>query len=111
MGRQSRAGGVLKSSLGFSGKAGREASNWVMWARSASLQRLRFTIFLDFLIRITGSVPSLPENMLVLDIAGRKWSGALSIEQAWQGVGEGDEEREDINFHEGGVQGLCLHQR
>ena len=54
---------------------------------------------------------SLPENMLVLDIAGRKWSGALSIEQAWQGVGEGDEEREDINFHEGGVQGLCLHQR
>ena len=29
-GRQSRAGGVLKSSLGFSGKEGREASNWVM---------------------------------------------------------------------------------
>ena len=114
----------IKNGAAVSGRGGPEVLPWLFWEDRQGGEQLghvgkkckptrikRFTIFLDILFRIIGSVPSLPENMLVLDIAGRKWSGALSIEQAWQGVGEGDEEREDINFHEGGVQGLCLHQR
>lgn len=54
---------------------------------------------------------SLPEDVLVLYIARRQWGRALSIEQAWQGVGERDEEGEDIDLHQGRVHGLCLHQR
>ena len=53
----------------------------------------------------------LPENMLVLDIARGQWGRALSIEEAGQGVGEGDEEGEDVHLHEGGVHWLRLHQR
>ena len=45
----------------------------------------------------------LPENVLVLDIARGQWGRALSIEQAGQGVGEGDEEGEDVDLHQGGV--------
>jgi len=57
------------------------------------------------------SKKSKPEDVLVLYIARRQWGRALSIEQAWQGVGERDEEGEDIDFHQGRVHGLCLHQR
>ena len=53
----------------------------------------------------------LPENVLVLDIARGQWGRALSIEQAWQGVGERDEEGEDVDLHEGRVHSLCLYQR
>ena len=55
-------------------------------------------------------VLSLPENVLVLDIARRQWGRALPIEQAWQGVGQRDEERENVNLHEGRVRRLSLHQ-
>ena len=52
----------------------------------------------------------LPENVLVLDIARGQWGRALSIEQAGQGVGEGDEEGEDVDVHEGGVLRVRLHK-
>ena len=112
-GRQSRAGGVLKSSLGFSGKEGREASNWVMWARSASLKYSKFCQIssASSLISSHNLQLSLPENVLVLDIARGQWGRALSIEQAWKGVGERDEEGKDVDLHEGRVHRLRLHQR
>ena len=53
----------------------------------------------------------MPENVLVLYVARRQWGRALSIEQARQGVGERDEEGEDIDLHKGRVHGLCLYQR
>ena len=56
-------------------------------------------------------VLSLPENVLVLDIARRQWGRALPIEQAWQGVGQRDEEGENVDLHEGRVRRLSLHQR
>ena len=56
-------------------------------------------------------VLSMPENVLVLYVARRQWGRALSIEQARQGVGERDEEGEDIDLHEGRVHRLCLYQR
>ena len=65
----------------------------------------------DIFLLLSLFVLSLPEDVLVLYIARRQWGRALSIEQAWQGVGERDEEGEDIDFHQGRVHGLSLHQR
>ena len=48
--------------------------------------------------------------MLVLNIARGEGRRALPIEEAGQGVGERDEEGEDVDVHEGGVLRVSLHQ-
>ena len=48
--------------------------------------------------------------MLVLNIARGEGRRALPIEEAGQGVGERDEEGEDVDVHEGGVLRVRLHQ-
>lgn len=77
-----------------------------MWARSASLKTFnvyQISLLSSLYPQSCCLLSFLPENVLVLDIARGQWGRALSIKQAGQGVGEGDEEGEDVDLHEGGV--------
>ena len=90
------------------GEGGKQLGHVSKKSKPENIQRFMLS---DIFLLLSLFVLSLPEDVLVLYIARRQWGRALSIEQAWQGVGERDEEGEDIDFHQGRVHGLSLHQR